>query len=69
LPKRRQARTVKHKKQSGHLIIKIPITPELVTAIILLIKELIALAHLVKIPQQTAKDGSKARHEDLLKCP
>ncbi|MGA8856798.1 MAG: hypothetical protein WB643_06470 [Candidatus Bathyarchaeia archaeon] len=52
--------TKKHprRKRMPHmLVIKIPITVETLTAAMLFVQELVALARVVKLPMQTMKDG------------
>jgi hypothetical protein len=47
------------KRKSRSIIIKIPVTIGTLTAAMLLVQELVALARAVKLPMQTMKEGEK----------
>lgn len=47
------------KRKLGTVIIKIPVTIDTLTAAMLLVQELVALARVVKLPMQTMKEGEK----------
>ncbi|MGA8903673.1 MAG: hypothetical protein WB661_01550 [Candidatus Bathyarchaeia archaeon] len=49
----------RHRRKQGPrtITIKIPITAETLTAVMLLLQELVALARVLKVPMQTVKEG------------
>lgn len=54
------AKKRRHRKREPHTItIIIPLTAETLTAIMLFIQELVALARVLKIPMQTMKEGKE----------
>ena len=55
--KPRPKRTKPHKPKLGTLVIKIPVTVDTLTAAMLLLQQLVALARIVKLPMQTEKEG------------
>ncbi len=54
-PRRKQAKP--RKRRLGTIIIKIPVTIDTLTGIMLLIQELLKLARIVKLPLETEKAG------------